>query len=104
MPGMDGTGLLFKPLLDIWPASEPKPLVLAYPSDRFRTYDQLEDYLAPLLPSNEPYILAGESFAGPLAVRLAAAKRPGLRGLVLSATFVKHPKGWFGLLLEKIIG
>jgi pimeloyl-ACP methyl ester carboxylesterase len=38
-----------------------------------------------------PFVLVAESFSGPLAVRLAAERPPGLRALVLAATFLRAP-------------
>jgi pimeloyl-ACP methyl ester carboxylesterase len=91
---MDGTGLLFEPLTQIWPSAEPPPIVISYPSDRFLDYPELEAFVRPQLPTSEPYCLVAESFGGPLAVHIAAHLPPGLRGLVLSATFARHPRGW----------
>ncbi|OGR91818.1 MAG: hypothetical protein A2992_08985 [Elusimicrobia bacterium RIFCSPLOWO2_01_FULL_59_12] len=104
LPGMDGTGMLFEPLTRIWPKKEPPPVVISYPSDRFLNYDELDRYVRPKLPTDEPYVLVAESFGGPLAMRIAADKPPRLRGLVLSATFVRNPKGWIGTLGDFIVG
>jgi pimeloyl-[acyl-carrier protein] methyl ester esterase len=37
-------------------------------------------------------VLVGESFSGPVAVSIAAARPPGLRGLVLVGSFVTSPR------------
>jgi len=104
LPGMDGTGILFEPITLLWPKEEPPPVVISYPSDRFLNYDELDAYVHPKLPTNEPYVLVAESFGGPLATRIAVEKPPLLRGLVLSATFARKPKGWIGTLGEFIVG
>lgn len=90
LPGMDGTGRLFAPLVDHLPASI-DPRVIAYPVDALLAYDALLDHLRPLLPQRGPWYLLGESFSGPLALRLAAARPPGLAGVILAATFVTPP-------------
>jgi pimeloyl-ACP methyl ester carboxylesterase len=91
LPGLDGTGLLFQPLLDVLPASI-KPVVVRYPHENHLTYDELlPRVLESLPPNDEPFILLGESFSGPLAVMVAARHPPGLRGLILAATFVTGP-------------
>jgi pimeloyl-ACP methyl ester carboxylesterase len=103
LPGMDGTGLLFEPILRLLTEST-SPMVVSYPSDRVLGYEQLRSYVVPLLPAAEPYVLIAESFGGPLAARIAAESPPFLRGLVLSATFVRKPKGWIGTLGKGIVG
>jgi pimeloyl-ACP methyl ester carboxylesterase len=44
------------------------------------------------LPANEPYVLLGESFSGPIAVELAAQASPQCVGLVLCCTFLRNPR------------
>src|SRR4051812_11267801 len=92
LPGMDGTGLLFEPLLRLWKEDAP-PLVISYPSDQLLGYDALESLVGSRLIERDPYILIAESFGGPIAMRIAARRPPNLRGLVLSATFVREPRG-----------
>jgi pimeloyl-[acyl-carrier protein] methyl ester esterase len=104
IPGLDGSGLLFKPLAQRWPKDGSPPVALSYPPDRYLDYKALADYILPRLPRNEPYLLIAESFGGPLAVHIATQKPAGLRGLVLSATFVRQPRGWLGSLGKFLIG
>ncbi|KJV35855.1 alpha/beta fold hydrolase [Luteibacter yeojuensis] len=92
IPGMDGTGRLFAPFLAAMGDTLPIQ-VLPYAGRGAVGYDRLADELAPLLPSS-PFVLLGESFAGPLAILLAARKPPGLLGLVLAATFARSPRPW----------
>jgi len=40
LPGMDGTGILFEPLLNVLPR-EWEPIVVRYPPDEARGYDEL---------------------------------------------------------------
>ena len=93
LPGLDGTGVQFKPLLRVLP-SHIEPLVVTYPLHQALGYDALCEYVRTLLPVDEDYVLLGESFGGPLSIRLAAERPPGLKGLVLCATFVKCPQAW----------
>jgi pimeloyl-[acyl-carrier protein] methyl ester esterase len=104
LPGLDGTGFLFEPITRMWPNGLPPPLILAYPSDHFLNYDQLEAYIRPKLPPTEPYVLIAESFGGPLATRIAARQPAMLRGLVLSATFIRRPRGRLGMWGRFLIG
>lgn len=93
LPGLDGTGVLMRPLLAALPA-EPAPVVVAYPSDEILGYDALLERVLAALPRGRPFVLVGESYGGPLALRAAAMRPPGLAGLVLCATFVRNPHPW----------
>ena len=90
LPGMDGTGLLFKPLIALLPPAI-KPITVRYPGDKVLSYDELLPIALASLPRNGPFVVVGESFSGPLAVRLAAMRPQGLAGLILVATFVTKP-------------
>jgi pimeloyl-ACP methyl ester carboxylesterase len=90
LPGFDGSGRLYAPLL----AAGPRllaPRVVAYPPDQVLGLDALTALARAALPARGPYLLVAESFSGPVAVRLAAERPPGLAGLVLAATFLRHP-------------
>jgi len=89
MPGMDGTGLLFAPLLrELGGASA---TVLAYPDAEPMTYEALVPRVTAALPPRGPFALIAESFSGPLALRVAVSGPPGLTAVVLCATFVTNP-------------
>jgi len=90
LPGLDGTGVLFRPFIERLPA-EVEPIVVSYPVDRFIDYEGLLDLVINRLPVGEPYALLGESFSGPLALMVAAKCPTGLRALVLCATFIQNP-------------
>ncbi|MDB5036247.1 MAG: hypothetical protein JWQ98_3488 [Chlorobi bacterium] len=90
LPGLDGTGLLFAPLLDFLPPWV-SPVVISYPTDRALDYDQLLPLVKKRIPAHGRYILLGESFSGPIAIRLAAELPEQLIGLILVATFVSSP-------------
>ena len=94
LPGMDGTGILFEPFLESLPESI-SPIVVTYPCDMPLSYAELLQVIEAKLPSAEPFIVLGESFSGPLALRIAASCPPGLKGLVLSASFARNPIRYF---------
>lgn len=90
LPGMDGTGLLFAPFVRELPEWV-KPVIVSYPVDRPLDYQGHLELIMAALPVDEPFVLLGESFSGPLAL-MAAARRPkGLCGVILCATFVSWP-------------
>jgi pimeloyl-ACP methyl ester carboxylesterase len=90
LPGLDGTGLLFQSLVAALPSTI-KPIIVRYPGDRCHAYDELLTLVLNSIPPNEPFILLGESFSGPLAVMLAAQCPANPVGLILCATFVTRP-------------
>jgi pimeloyl-ACP methyl ester carboxylesterase len=96
LPGMDGTGDLFTPLIEA--------LGPDFPSITVRYPDQPLDYVAheavarAALPSARPFILLGESFSGPIAISIAARAPPGLRGYILCCSFVRSPRPVLKLL------
>ncbi|MBX3425587.1 MAG: hypothetical protein KF688_07910 [Pirellulales bacterium] len=89
LPGMDGTGRLFEPLCAALPPSVSAE-ALAYPPDEALGYEELLP-LALAAADGGPFVVLGESFSGPLALMLAARRPPGLRGVVLCASFVRSP-------------
>ena len=70
LPGMDGTGELFAPLLN---ALNPglRTTVVSY-ADRPATYAEHESVALAELPKDRPFAILGESFSGPIAVTIAA--------------------------------
>jgi pimeloyl-[acyl-carrier protein] methyl ester esterase len=90
LPGMDGTGILFEPLIRALPKHW-SPIVQAYPGDVALSYEELLPHVQSALPMAEPFILLAESFSGPLALRIAAAHPPGLKGVILCASFIHNP-------------
>ncbi len=90
LPGLDGTGLLFRPLLEALPANI-KPIIVSYPSDKIVGYDELLPIVLWHLPKAAPFVLLGESFSGPIALKVAATKPNTLIGLVLCACFISCP-------------
>lgn len=91
LPGIDGTGRMFGPLIAQLPAWL-TPHVIAYPSQQVLSYTQLTEFVLPQLPVNEPFVLIAESFAGPLALLLAQRAGANLKAVVLCASFVSNPR------------
>jgi pimeloyl-ACP methyl ester carboxylesterase len=89
LPGIDGSGRLFAPLLAAG-ARGLEPEALSFPPDAPLGYEALLDLARRALPRGR-FVLVAESFSGPLAVRLAAERPKGLVALVLAASFVHRP-------------
>lgn len=91
LPGLDGTGRLLDAFCACLGRSGIAAEAIAYPTDVAMGYAELDACVRPRLPTNGPFVLLGESFSGPLALRIAADPPPGLVGLALSTTFARSP-------------
>jgi pimeloyl-ACP methyl ester carboxylesterase len=91
LPGLDGSGRLFDPLLQAlgpqWPT-----LVMSYPPNASGGYIELQGWLEAQLPPQTPLFILAESFSGPLAVELAAQRPQQVRGVMLCCTFASNPR------------
>ena len=65
LPGLDGSGVMFRPLLGHVPPAL-RPVVVAYPPDKALGYEDLLPLVLDALPSSEPFVILGESFGGRL--------------------------------------
>jgi len=90
LPGLDGTGNLFNPLLEQF-AEQSFITVIPYPLDYFIPFEKLTDYIIPLLPKNKPLVILAESYSGPVALSLTSLQDINIRAIILVATFAKYP-------------
>ncbi len=101
LPGMDGTGRLFAPLLACLPPSL-TAITVSYPLDKPLGYDGLLTLVEEAARGLDDFLVVGESFSGPLALMLASRNPPGIRGVVLCASFVRFPlsipEQWRGMV------
>lgn len=103
LPGLHGTHHLFEPLLQHCPP-EFEPLVISHPGDRELSYEELAAEVRSKITGHSPMILLGESYSGPLALRLASERPEGLVAVVLVGTFVLPPgPRWARYLPWKLI-
>jgi len=103
MPGMDGTGDMFEPLVRTIAATSAicKIHILRYPGNQPLNYAQLIEFAASQLPDT-PCILIAESFSGPIAIALAARFPNQIERVVLSTSFVRNPMPWLALMAPMI--
>jgi pimeloyl-[acyl-carrier protein] methyl ester esterase len=97
LPGLDGTGDQFAPLIHALGTEVPTQIV-RYP-DAPLGYESLQQMVAAALPCGRPYVLLGESFSGPIAVSVAAQAPRGLLGCILCASFIVNPRRMLRLAL-----
>jgi pimeloyl-ACP methyl ester carboxylesterase len=92
MPGLDGTGKLFAPII---PLLQPHfdLTVVTYPD--LGSFNEYVDCAQGQLPDEPGYSLVAESFSGPVALTLLA-RRAGQTGpSVLCSTFARSPLATF---------
>lgn len=116
LPGMDGTGLLFKPILESLQNTLAgiDVLVLNLPNHCPQDYDYLSSFIAKQLPQTD-FILVAESFSGGIAARLSSTKLSStqqastqlaptqlashhLKGIIFVASFLSSPKPYLPYL------
>jgi pimeloyl-[acyl-carrier protein] methyl ester esterase len=88
LPGLDGTGRLLSEFATALGANF-RVKIICYPTHKALDYDGLMELIRAQLPHNDDYVVVGESFSGPLALRLAQEEPVGLKGVVLGASFAR---------------
>jgi pimeloyl-[acyl-carrier protein] methyl ester esterase len=89
LPGVDGSDVFFRPLIAQRPAGV-EVRSIAYDAIDAASYEALAERVIERLPRDD-FFLLGWSFSGPLALMLAARGVPGLRGVILAASFATRP-------------
>ena len=85
LPGMDGTGRLFSPLLD--ELSQFDCEIIPLPDQGDQDYASITAHVKGRLP-REDFILVAESFSGPVGAALAMEGIENLKGIIFVATFL----------------
>lgn len=95
LPGLDGTDVFLRPLTAALPA-DITPLVVTYPDNAVSgcSYAALLAHVRRAVAALPDFHVLGWSFGGPLALMLAAAEPDRVRGVILTATFVRAPGVW----------
>lgn len=101
LPGLDGTGVLFEPLVAALPAHI-TPHVISYPGDVALDYEQLHAYVMERLPPAGSFAILGESFSGPIALRIACSEKR-TSAVILCATFVRNPVRYLPALTRHFV-
>jgi pimeloyl-ACP methyl ester carboxylesterase len=91
MPGLDGTGLSFEPILPLLP-TDAKITIVRYPKDKLLSFEETVECAAAQIPAGDPPIIIAESFSGPVAIQMIGSGRIKAKALILCATFAKSPR------------
>jgi pimeloyl-ACP methyl ester carboxylesterase len=90
LPGLDGTGLLFRPLLAALPA-DIRAKVIAYPASEALGLPELAALVTRQLPSEKNVLLA-ESFSGLVALTLLMSASARIRAVIFVGAFAEPPR------------
>src|SRR5437588_12592602 len=94
LPGLDGTGNMFRGFKQALPA-DLNTVTVAYPPDRVVTMSALVDVVKKHCPSDAPFVLLAESFSTPIALQFASHNSGNLVGVILCAGFATSPlRAW----------
>ena len=103
LPGLDGTGDLFAPLLAVIPRNL-SARVIAYPCERRLSYDELFGLIENQLAAENNVILLAESFSGPLALRYASIHPERVQAVILCASSIQSPMPkWLGIFARQAV-
>jgi pimeloyl-ACP methyl ester carboxylesterase len=97
LPGLDGTDVFFRPLLAALPEWI-RPHVVSFPPSGANDYADLLVIVREAVSEIPGFYVLGSSFAGPLALMLAAAEPAKVLGVILSTTFVRPPRATYARL------
>jgi alpha-beta hydrolase superfamily lysophospholipase len=90
IPGLDGSGHLFEPLINVLPSTF-EVSVVRFPVDRPISHREMLGCIRAVIPWDHPYVIVAESSSGPLALKFVQAQRQDIRAVVLCASFVSNP-------------
>lgn len=90
LPGLDGTDVFLRPLLAALPETI-RAVVVCYPEAGPATYEDLLTLVRRTVAGVPEFYVLAFSFAGPLAIMLAAAEPSRVRGILLAASFLRLP-------------
>ena len=101
LPGLDGTGRLFEAFVSCL-SQDLQSIVCVYSEDASMGYGELLQFALDCCPEDEPYLLLGESFSGPVAIEIGASRPALLSGVILVNAFVACPRPHVAKLIRLI--
>jgi pimeloyl-ACP methyl ester carboxylesterase len=98
LPGLDGTGLLFQPLLEQLDANW-QVQIINYPSDQCQSIQELAEQVRQQVVFDTQTVLLAESFSGLVAIELLRQGIP-LHSIIFCASFASSPRPWLLKLVD----
>jgi len=90
LPGLDGTGNLFEPLLEEI-ENERTIGVIRYPPNEALTYTELVSFVEGEIERESSIYIVAESFSGVIALNLLNKCESKIKGIILVASFITTP-------------
>ena len=90
LPGLDGTGILFEPLLDVLPERF-QPVVCCYPNDNMMCLNSLAEGIESELAHLSDLVFVAESFGSLVAINLLRRRQVRPRAVVFVVGFGNSP-------------
>lgn len=99
MPGLDGTGMFFEPLIHVLPPDIPVS-VITYPRNTILSLEEHARFIAGHFPTDNVIVIA-ESFSGLVGLELLHLRPREVKGIIFSTAFAEplHRKLIHGLSL-----
>jgi pimeloyl-ACP methyl ester carboxylesterase len=91
LPGLDGTGRMFRPLLDALPPGLDR-VVIAYPAETFQSCADLADLVARRISAESEVVILAESYSGLVCLELLQNRLPQIKGIIFTACFAAPPR------------
>jgi len=101
LPGLDGTGTLFKPLLEEI-HNQRSIEIIRYPVNEALTYNELTSLVEEVIKNKSSIYLIAESFSGPIALKLLNNHKNKIKGIILVASFITTPRKYL-LNISKLL-
>jgi len=91
LPGLDGTGILFRPLIEALPP-EIRTLTCAYPGDDFLPPAGLAETVEERISGIGDVVILAESWSGLVCLELLRRNPTNIAGVIFVACFVAPPR------------
>ncbi len=91
LPGLDGTGRLFRPFLDALPPNLDR-VVINYSLATFQPCRDLADYVVSRIPAGREVVVLAESYSGLVCLELLRRGLPQIKAVVFAACFATPPR------------
>jgi len=89
LPGLDGTGLLFKPFLDVIPTGFEARVIPLVQNKALSSREQAEYVMEQI--GTRPCVLVAESYSGLIAYELVRNHSTGVKHIIFVASFLSRP-------------
>ena len=91
LPGLDGTGLMFRPLIDALPP-DARVAICSYPGDVFLPPERLAEIVEDRISGAGDVVVLAESWSGLVCLEALRRRRAAIAGVIFVACFAAPPR------------